>query len=149
MKGSTAMKSSHVQASTLFLIAIACSLVAGAATTKAGGYESTSSTPLNGNTRLYVWRAADFGTFIALNLYIDGVKLTTLGRNEGYEAIVRPGKHVLSISTTPCPYGQTRFTYQHVNMRRGETYSFTATWEYADWATLETSDPNRPYYALR
>jgi hypothetical protein len=131
------------------MIAIACSFIAGAATTNAGGYESISSAPLNGNTRLLVWRAADFGTYIYLNLFIDGVKVTTLGRNTGYEAIVRPGKHVLSISTTPCPYGQTRFTYQHVHMRPGETYSFTALWEYADWATLETSDPNRPYYALR
>jgi hypothetical protein len=143
------MKTSHVRRCKLIVIAIACSLVAGAATTKAGGYESTTSAPLNGNTRLLIWRAADFGTFIYLKVYIDGVKLTILGRNQGYEAIVRPGKHVLSISTTPCPYGQTRFTYQHVNMRPGETYSFTAIWEYADWATLETSDPNRPYYALR
>jgi len=131
------------------MIALACSFVAGAATIKAGGYESISSMPLNGNTRLLVWRAADFGTFIYLNVFIDGIKLTTLGRNEGYEAIVRPGKHVLSISTTPCPYGQTRFTYQHVTMKPGETYAFTALWEFADWAMLETSDPNHPYYALR
>ena len=143
------MKTSRVRSTKLFLIAVACSLIATAATTNAGGYESMNSMPLNGNTRLYVWRAADFGTFIYLKVFIDGAPLTILGRNEGYEAIVRPGKHVLSISTTPCPYGQTRFTYQHVNMRPGETYSFTATWEYADWATLETSDPNRPYYALR
>jgi hypothetical protein len=143
------MKTSHVRRCKLIVIAIACSLVAGAATTKAGGYESTSSTPLNGNTRLLIWRAADFGTYIYLKVYIDGVKLTILGRNEGYEAIVRPGKHVLSISTTPCPYGQTRFTRQDVDMKRGETYAFTALWEYADRATLETSDPNHPYYALR
>ncbi len=143
------MKTSHARPSKLLMIALACSFVAGAATIKAGGYESISSMPLNGNTRLLVWRAADFGTFIYLNVFIDGIKLTTLGRNEGYEAIVRPGKHVLSISTTPCPYGQTRFTYQHVTMKPGETYAFTALWEFADWAMLETSDPNHPYYALR
>jgi hypothetical protein len=143
------MKTSHTHPSKLLLIALACSFVAGAATTKAGGYEPVSSMPLNGNTRLLVWRAADFGTFIYLNLFIDGVKLTTLGRNEGYQAIVRPGAHVLSISTTPCPYGQTKYTYQHVNMKPGETYSFTALWEFSDWATLETSDPSHPYYAMR
>ncbi len=143
------MKTSHAHICKLLTIAIACSFVAGAAITRAGGYESTRSMPLNGNTRLLVWRAADFGTYIYLNVFIDGVKLTILGRNEGYEAIVRPGKHVLSISTTPCPYGQTKFTYQHVNMRPGETYSFTALWEYADWAMLETSDPSHTHYALR
>ena len=143
------MKTSHIQPSKLFLIALACSLLAGAATIKAGGYESTSSMPLNGNARLVVWRAADFGTFIYLNLYIDGVQITTLARGVGYEAIVRPGRHILSVSTTPCPYGKTRFTRQDVNMKPGETYAFTALWEYADWATLETSDPNHPYYALR
>ena|ERR1700687_2423602 len=144
------MKTSHAYPSKLVLmIAIACSFIAGAATTNAGGYESMNSMPLHGNTRLYIWRAADFGTFIYLNVYIDGVKLTTLGRNEAYEAIVRPGKHVLAISTTPCPYGQTKFTYQHCTLRPGETCAFTAIWEYADWAMLETSDPNHPYYPLR
>lgn len=144
------MKTSHVHPSKLVLmIAIACSFIAGAATTNAGGYESTSSMPLNGNARLLVWRAADFGTFIYLNLYVDGVQVTTLGRGVGYEAIVRPGKHILSVSTTPCPYGKTRFTRQDVDMKPGETYAFTALWEYADWAMLETSDPNHPYYALR
>lgn len=143
------MKTSHARTCKLLMIAIACSFVAGAATTNAGGYESTSSMPLNGNARLTIWRAADFGTYIYLKVFIDGVKLTILGRNEGYQAIVRPGKHVLSISTTPCPYGQTKFTHQRVTMKPGETYSFTAIWEYADWATLETSDPNHPYYALR
>ena len=143
------MKTSHVQPSKLLLIAIVCSFVAGAATIKAGGYEPVSSMPLNGNARLVVWRAADFGTFIYLNLFIDGVQVTMLGRNTGYEAIVRPGKHVLSVSTTPCPYGKTRFTRQNVTMKPGQTYSFTALWEYADWATLEVSDPNHPYYALR
>ena len=144
------MKTSHAHPSKLVLmIAIACSFVAGAATIKAGGYESISSMPLNGNARLVIWRAADFGTFIYLNLYIDGVQVTTLGRGVGYEAIVRPGKHVLSVSTTPCPCGKTRFTRQDVDMKPGGTYAFTALWEYADLATLETSEPNHPYYALR
>ena len=140
------MKTSHAHPSKLLMIAIACSFLAGAATIKAGGYESTSSTPLNGNARLLVWRAADFGTFIYLNLFIDGVQITTLGRGVGYEAIVRPGKHILSVSTTPSPYGKTRFTRQNVDMRPGETYAFTALWEYADWATLEAFDPNHPSY---
>lgn len=135
----------------LLMIAIAASF-APSATIQAGAYSSNSARPngalLADNARLFVWRAADFGTFIYLNLYIDGVHITTLGRNVGYQAIVRPGEHVLSISTTPCPYGKTRYTHHHVTMKPGETYAFTALWEFADWATLETSDPNHPLRAL-
>jgi hypothetical protein len=89
---------------------------------------------------LIVARAADFGTFLYVNLFIDGVPVTTLGFGQGYEAIVRPGQHVLSITTTPL--GQQRLIYRPVtvHMERGQTYAFTALWEETDLATLKTPD---------
>lgn len=86
--------------------------------------------------QLTVWRAADFGYWIHLNLYIDGVQVTSLGWNEGYRALVRPGEHVLSIIAYPGPYGKTRVTYRRVNMKRGENYGFTAIWEEAQLPVL-------------
>lgn len=154
MAGDWVMKTFQCSLVKLLMIAIAYSFTP-SATVQAGASSASSAPPNNvalraGNARLFVWRAADFGTEIYLTLYIDGVHVTTLGRNEGYEAILRPGEHVFSIGTTPCPYGKTKFTYRRVNVKRGQTYAFTALWEWADYATLETSDaakvPGRPLW---
>jgi hypothetical protein len=128
----------------LVMIASAFSFVAGS-TTQATGFDSTSSTSLSGaalmhNARLSIRRAADFGTDIYLSLFIDGIHVATLGPNEGYEATVRPGRHVLSASTTPNPYGNTVFSSSDVTMKGGQSYSFTAVWGETDRATLDNSN---------
>jgi hypothetical protein len=139
----TVMKTFQYNPGKFLMIAVVCSFAA-SATIQAGPF-SASSMPTNGavftdNARLFVWRAADFGTVIYLNLFIDGVQVTTLGRNEGYEAIVRPGRHVLSIGTSPCSNWKAKLTHRRVTLNRGQTYSFTALWEEADVAVLEMSD---------
>jgi hypothetical protein len=129
------------------LIAVIMIVIAGkfeaAAITKAGALGSAISprnVPLADNARLIVERAADFGTFLYVNLFIDGIPVTTLGFGQGYEAIVRPGQHILSITTTPL--GHQRLIYRPVTitMERGRTYAFTALWEETDLATLKTPD---------
>jgi hypothetical protein len=105
------------------------------------GAGSRADAGFNHNARLLVWRAADFGTIIYLTFYVDGVQVTTLGRNEGYEAIVRPGPHTFSVGTAPSPYGSTKLTHRRVNVRSGQTYAFTALWQWGDSAVLENSDP--------
>ena len=124
----------------LIFIAVAGFFVLGLTNT-ANAYTETVpiySTDGGDNSRLVIHRGADFGTLIYLTFYIDGVQVTTLGRDQRYEAIVRPGRHLLAIGTSPSPYGKTRFTYRHVTMRRGHTYAFTALWVQPDYATLET-----------
>jgi hypothetical protein len=128
----------------LIMIAIACSFAAGS-TTEAEP-SSTSSVSLSGaalvdNARLSLRRSADFGTDIYLTLFIDGIQVTTLGQNEGYEATVRPGRHVLSVRTTPNPYGKTVSSSSDITMKGGQTYAFTAVWGLPDRATLDNSDP--------
>ena len=134
----------NYQSLKLIVIAIACSVAAGS-TIKAGGFQSTSSASLSGvgfmdNARLSLRRSADFGTDIYLTLFIDGINVATLGQNEGYEAIVRPGRHVLSVRTTPNPYGKTVLSSNDVTMKGGQTYAFTAVWGLPDRATLDNSD---------
>jgi hypothetical protein len=104
----------------------------------AGSAELYNPTLSHNNARLVVQRIADFGTQIALHVYIDDMQVATLPINTGYEALVRPGDHVLSVCTTPNPHGKTRFTHRTVQMHRGETYKFTAMWVDGDWATLQT-----------
>ena len=93
-----------------------------------------------GNARLIVGRAADFGTFLYVNLFIDGIPVTTLGFGQGYDAIVRPGQHVLSITTSPVGYQRLIYRPVIITMERGQTYAFTALWEETDLATLKTPD---------
>ena len=126
----------------IIMIAIAGKFEVGAITEE--GAFSSSVPPRNvllaHNARLIVGRAADFGTFLYVNLFIDGIPVTTLGFGQGYEAIVRPGQHILSITTTPL--GHQRLIYRPVTitMERGQTYVFTALWEETDLATLKTPD---------
>lgn len=129
------MKTLLINPGKLLIIAIACSFAATVPAARAGAPNGSMD-----NAGLTIWRAADFGKLIYLNLYIDGIQVTTLGRNEGYRAIVRPGRHVLSIATTPCPYGKTRFWHRNVNMKRGQNYAFTALWIEAEKAALETPE---------
>ncbi len=129
------------------MIAIACSFATGA-TTNAGSSNSTDFVPTDGplvrdNARLVVRRAADFGTDIYLKIFVDGIPVTTLARNEGYAAIVRPGGHVLSIATGPSFSDATKSTYRRITMKRGQSYAFTALWVEADRASLETPETVR------
>ena len=120
-------------------VAIAAAIIGGA-TVQAGtpDYASGRNNYPGSNARLTVYRSADFGTDIFLNLYVDGVQVTTLPINTGYEAFLRPGDHVLGVCTTPCPYGKTKFTYRRIRMERGQTYNFAALWDFGDYARLET-----------
>jgi hypothetical protein len=134
------MKMSRLAVGRLLAIIVACcfvvSLTSDARAYEWSGYGKDESA---GNARLFIFRESDFGTFIYLKLSIDGVPITILGRNVGYAALVRPGDHVISISTTPSPYGQTRHTDRRVMMKPGETYAFTALWQFSDRPILETS----------
>jgi len=127
----------------VMMIAVAGKLEAGPITEAATFSSAVSprNVPLVDNARLIVRRAADFGTFIYVNLFIDGIRVSNLGFGQGYEAIVRPGRHILSITTTP--FGrQTLVVYRPITitMERGQTYAFTAFWEETDLATLKTPD---------
>ena len=132
------MKTFQFSSVKLFLIAIACSFAA-AATTQAGA-TAREDAMVADNSRLVIHRAADFGTDIALKVFIDGIPVTSLAINEGYEALVRPGQHVLSIKTVPSFDDKTKLIYKTVTMKRGQSYAYTALWVEADRALLVRPD---------
>ena len=96
---------------------------------QAGSGYDYSRGELMGNSGLMIFRGADFGNQLGLSILLDGVPITTLSRGEGYRAMVRPGRHVLSVTDTPSPYGKTKFTHRTINLASGQNYSFTALWE--------------------
>lgn len=132
------MKTFQFSCVKLCVIAAACSLAA-IATSDAGAMARDEAMSSD-NSRLIVHRAADFGTEMALKLFIDGIPVTSLAMNEGYEALVRPGQHVLSIRTVPSFDDKTKFTYHTVTMKRGQSYAYTALWVEADRALLVRPD---------
>jgi len=110
----------------LIMVAIACSFAA--------------STPIwaqQDEARLVVSRSANFGTFQYLILFVDGVHVADLGRGQSYEAVLPPGQHVISVTTTPQGYRSAPPTQRRLNAEPRETYAFTAFWKNFDEAYLE------------
>ncbi len=124
------MKNYNLGSKLIVLLFAAMNLAIAAAVSAGGGYDYSRS-ELMGNSGLTIWRSADFGNHLGLCIYIDGIPITTLSRGEGYQAIVRPGHHRLTVTDTPSPYGKTRFTNRTIDLAPGQNYSFTALWEAA------------------
>jgi len=129
------MKNYNLGSKLVVLLFAMANLVVAAAVSAGGGYDYSRS-ELMGNSGLTIWRSADFGNHLGLSIYIDGIPITTLARGEGYQAIVRPGHHMLTVTDTPSPYGKTRFTSRKIDLVPGQNYSFTALWE-ATSVTIE------------
>ena len=110
----------------LFLAVIVGFTAAGA---RAGTGYDYSRSELMGNCGLTIFREADFGQQVGLSIAIDGIPVTTLSWGEGYRAIVRPGRHVLTVTDTPSPYGKTKFTRKTVDFAAGQNYALTAIWD--------------------
>jgi hypothetical protein len=99
--------------------------------------KSDSASPGFGdNARLVVNRAANFGILESVTVFVDGVQVADLGLSQNYDAVLRPGEHVLSISINPTMEGR-KPTQRRVNAKPGQTYAFTAVWRSADYASLE------------
>src|SRR6267142_588199 len=120
----------------LIMVAIACSFAASTPIQARVARSNSASARSEDEARLVVSRAANFGTFQYLILFVDGVHVADLGLGQSYDALLPPGQHVLSVSTTPQGYRYTAPTRRRVNAEPGETYAFTAFWKNTDQAYL-------------
>ena len=119
------------------MVAIACSFAASTPIQARVARSNSVSARPQDDARLVVSRAANFGTFQYLILFVDGVKVADLGLGQSYDAVLPPGQHVLSVSTTPQIYRRTPATQRRVTAEPGETYAFTAFWKNFYKAYLE------------
>ena len=122
------MKNSYSAGKVVTILLGALSL-ANTAVVQAGTGYDYSRGELMGNSGLQIFRPADYGYQNGLCIYLDGIPITTLARGEGYRAIVRPGRHIITLMNTPSPYGKTRFTKKTLDLAPGQNYAFTAIWE--------------------
>ena len=127
------MKISQYVSVKLVMIAIACSF---AASTVIQAQEPKENSASGDNARLVVTRAANFGTFEFVNLFVDGVQVADLGYNQSYDAVLRPGQHVISMTTNPDIDVNTPSPI-YVSAKPGQTYAFTAVWKDAEDVSLE------------
>ena len=123
------MKILHHLSGKLIMVAIACSLAASAPVQARVARSNSASARSKEDARLVVTRAANFGTFQFLILFVDGVQVADLGLGQSYDAVLPPGQHVLSVSTTPQIYRRVPPTQRRVNLEPGETYAFTGFWK--------------------
>jgi hypothetical protein len=111
------------------MVAIACSFAASTPIQARVARSNSASARSEDDARLIVTRAANFGTFQYLNLFVDGVHVANLGVDQTYEGVLPPGPHVLSVSTTPQIYRRTPPTQRRINAEPDKTYAFTAFWK--------------------
>ena len=134
----------YVSSSKLIVLFVAANLFATAVLQAGGGYDYSRS-ELMGNSGLMIFRGADFGNQLGLSISIDGIPITTLSWGEGYRAIVRPGRHILTVTDTPSPYGKTKLTHRTIDLIPGQNYSFTALW---DVETILLEDGGYQYHGF-
>ena len=121
----------------LIMVAIACSFAASTPIQARMARSNSALARSEDDAHLVVTRSANFGTFQYLILFVDGVHVADLGLSQSYDAVLPPGQHVLSVSTTPQVYRYLLPTQRRVNAKPGETYAFTAFWKNFDEAYLE------------
>jgi hypothetical protein len=73
--------------------------------------------------RLIVLRAPNFGSNLALNVKIDGRTAANIVPGRSYDQFVTEGRHILTVSVA----SNYQPTSMVLNVRRGQTYVFTAT----------------------
>ena len=119
------------------MVVIACSFAASTPIQARVARSNSASARSEDDARLVVTRSANFGTFQYLILFVDGVHVADLGLDQSYEAVLPPGQHVLSVSTSPQAYTYTPPTGRRFNLEPGETNAFTAFWKNSYQAYLE------------
>jgi hypothetical protein len=81
--------------------------------------------PVKDIPNLIIRRIPNLGNNVIVVLYVDGVVVTPIGYGHTYEGFLPPGRHVLSVLSTPDP--RWRAPWQTtLDVRTGQTYNFTA-----------------------
>jgi hypothetical protein len=88
---------------------------------------STGGSSKNAGT-VIVQRAANMGTDLTLNVWLDGKQVAQLGIGQTYRGSVSAGPHTLSALVVPDRVGL-QPTKKVLTVKAGQTYNFTAMWK--------------------
>jgi hypothetical protein len=79
--------------------------------------------------RVIVYRAASFGSKLALQLKIDGKTVGSITQGQNYNGFIPAGHHELTVRAVPRGAVLRNQTSVSLDVRPGHTYAFTAVWE--------------------
>ena len=85
---------------------------------------------LGATTPLIVKRSPNIGFLQHFNLYIDGVRVATLGYGRMYQGTITPGLHFVTIKQMPHLNDAWPYSQQWIRVRPGQTNVFTASWSH-------------------
>ena len=110
--------------SIIYILSLACAglILTGCETTQSG---AASAPPPPNSARLLVNRIANFGSDLSLVLSVDGKDVGSFTEGRSYSGYLSAGQHVIGARVDPNP-GGTRAARKTVNVKAGQTYSFTA-----------------------
>lgn len=121
----------------LLFVAMACAsfILSACDTTGGGSSSSASSRPaaMSGSNSknagtLIVQRAANMGTDLTMNVWLEGKQVAALGIGQTYTGSVSAGPHKLSALVIPNRVGL-QHTRKTLNVTAGQTYNFTGMWK--------------------
>ena len=122
-------RKSHLSVLALALI-VSLAIFAGCESTSPAGSSSAASTsaaPTGNSAQLVIQRVADLGTLDILNVFVDGKQVGTLPRGQNYTGSLAPGNHVITVKIAGTNDPNAKAT-KRVTAKKGQTYTFTATW---------------------
>jgi hypothetical protein len=105
------------------ILSLACAgiILSGCETTQSGA----ASAPPPNSARLLINRVANFGSDLSLVVSVDGKDVGSFTEGRNYSGYLSAGQHVITARVDPNP-GGTRPARKTLNVKAGQTYSFTA-----------------------
>src|SRR5437868_6221308 len=88
--------------------------------------QSVFARSVKDSARIIVRRIPTLGNNVIVDLYIDGVAVAAVGYGHTYEGSLPLGRHVLSVKASPSPKWPGQSWQTTLDVRTGETYTFTA-----------------------
>ena len=122
-------------ASRTLVAGLAIALVLVGCSTSPSTSSTSSATAANG-ARLTVNRIANFGGGVTLLVSVVGKQVAALPRGQNYDGYLTPGTHVLSATVAP-NFINTPAWQKQLNVKAGQAYSFTATWQGQNLALVQ------------
>ena len=107
--------------------------------------ESAAVRPVNGSASLVIYRIANLGNEVVVNLWLDGIPLGVVVYGQTYVGSLPLGRHVLSVTVSPHPRWPGFETKIALNVRDGQTYTFTAFGNSGQLILRRLADKNIPW----
>ena len=127
--------------SIIYIVSLAC---AGLIFTGCATNQATGPIPANSG-RLLVNRVANFGSDLSLILSVDGKDVGSFTEGRSYSGYLSAGQHVIAARVDPNP-GGTRPARKTLNVKAGQTYSFTAGQSGGNMTLVKNEGQSVPLY---